>query len=101
MSELEPPEAAAGGDGGVSVFEILPSPLASGSSARLGRLALPGRTPVDTPGYVAMSSRGGIPHLTPDVLNRHTDIAGSYMALEDCMLLVRLLAPPSQLTVQS
>lgn len=81
MSEGEPPEAAGAG---VSVFEVLPSPPASDSSARLGRLALPGRTPIATPGYVAVSSRGAVPHLTPDVLSRHTDIAGSYMALEDC-----------------
>ena len=100
---MEPPEAGGGGGGGgLSVFEILPSPPVSDSSARLGRLALPGRTLIDTPGYVAMSSRGGIPHLTPDVINRHTDIAGSYMALEDCMPPACLPPPPpSQLIVQS
>lgn len=98
MSALEPSEASGGG---LSVFEILPSPPVSDSSARLGRLALPGRRPIDTPGYVAMSSRGGVPHLTPDVINRHTDIVGSYMALEDCMPPAFPWQPPSQLIVQS
>lgn len=55
------------------------------SSARLGRLSLPGRQAIDTPNYTAFASRGTIPHLTPDVLSKHASLPSAYMALEDCM----------------
>ena len=58
----------------------------SSSAARLGRLLLRGRKPVHTPHYVAITSRGVVPHLSHDTMQRHTGIVGAYMALEDCRL---------------
>lgn len=58
---------------------------------RLGSLTLPRLAstalPLPTPNFLAQSSRGVVPHLTPDVLR---DIAGGviegvHFALEDCM----------------
>ncbi|EHA51576.1 tRNA-guanine transglycosylase [Pyricularia oryzae 70-15] len=55
-----------------------------GTGARLGRLSLPGRNPVDTPNFFSGTSRGVVPHLTPDNLRRHADmVRGAYMAFED------------------
>lgn len=51
---------------------------------RLGRLQLPDRTTLDTPSYLAITSRGVVPHLTPDAFARDTKINGVYMGLEDC-----------------
>jgi hypothetical protein len=53
---------------------------------RLGRLTKAGRNAVQTPNYVANTSRGVVPHISPDVLSDHTRIPGVYMALEDCKL---------------
>lgn len=52
--------------------------------ARLGRLTMPSRTALDTPHYVALTSRGVVPHLTPDNTLSETHINGVYVALEDC-----------------
>ncbi len=57
---------------------------AMGSAARLGRLAVAGRKVVETPGFLAITSRGVIPHLTPDVVSEHTQVGGVHLALEDC-----------------
>lgn len=57
---------------------------AGGAAARLGRLIVPDRKPVDTPNFIDTASRGAIPHLTIDVLTKHTEVNGAYMALEDC-----------------
>lgn len=54
------------------------------SSARLGRLCVEGRKAVETPNFLAITSRGSVPHITPDVLSEHTSIEGVYLALEDC-----------------
>lgn len=54
------------------------------TAARLGRLALPGRRTVETPHYLANTSRGVVPHITQDTFVRDTDINGVYVALEDC-----------------
>ncbi|KXJ93451.1 tRNA-guanine(15) transglycosylase-like protein [Microdochium bolleyi] len=57
-----------------------------GTGARLGRLAFPRqrqRLPIDTPNFIAITSRGSVPHMTPDVVTRHTQLGGAYMALED------------------
>ncbi|TLS30565.1 hypothetical protein PpBr36_02389 [Pyricularia pennisetigena] len=55
-----------------------------GAGARLGRLSLPGRNPIDTPNFFSGTSRGVVPHLTPDNLCRHHDmVRGAYMAFED------------------
>ncbi|KAK8047011.1 hypothetical protein PG996_015075 [Apiospora saccharicola] len=64
-------------------FKILQPALEHGLAARVGRLAAANRTPIDTPTFVGVTSRGAIPHLTPDVISKHTDIRVAYMALED------------------
>ncbi|KAI7340821.1 tRNA-guanine transglycosylase [Hortaea werneckii] len=56
----------------------------TGLGPRLGRLKLPNRNRVDTPHYLGVTSRGVIPHLTPDSLSAHTSISGVYVGLEDC-----------------
>jgi hypothetical protein len=59
---------------------------ASECAARLGHLALGGRNPISTPHFIVPTSRGSIPHLSPDNLQKHTDISAVYVPLEDCML---------------
>ena len=68
-----------------TVFELITPAANDGCLARLGRLALPGRRPVETPTYTAITSRGVVPHLTPDNVHKHTSFGAAYMALEDCM----------------
>lgn len=53
---------------------------------RLGRLSLPNRHAIQTPHYLASTSRGVVPHLTPDTFERDTRISGVYVPLEDCKL---------------
>jgi queuine tRNA-ribosyltransferase len=65
-------------------FEILKNALKDGIAARVGRLAFAGRRPIDTPNYIGMTSRGSLPHMTPDNVGRHLQVTGAYMALEDC-----------------
>lgn len=74
-------------------FDILRAVTGNGNAARLGRLVLPDsqRQPVDTPNFFALTSRGVVPHLTPDTIARHVEIPGVYMAMEDCMYQIRAL----------
>ncbi|KAI0099557.1 tRNA-guanine transglycosylase [Hypoxylon sp. NC0597] len=65
------------------MFNILRSITVDKGGPRVGRLALPKRKPIDTPNYIGLTSRGAIPHMTPDVIAKHTELSGSYMALED------------------
>ena len=51
---------------------------------RLGRLSPPGRKAIDTPHYLAITSRGVVPHITQDTFMRDTRISGVYVGLEDC-----------------
>ena len=44
---------------------------------------------IQTPHYVAVTSRGVIPHLSPDVLQKHTRISLMYYGLEDCKFHIR------------
>lgn len=67
-------------------FEILKGAVKNGAAARLGRLAFAGRLPMDTPNYIGITSRGALPHLTPDTVSKHLPATGAYMALEDCEL---------------
>ena len=53
-------------------------------SPRVGRLSLPGRTAIETPHYLGLTSRGVVPHLSQDNFARLSSIAGVYAALEDC-----------------
>lgn len=69
-------------------FEVLKGALRDGVGARLGRLAIAGRAPIDTPNFIGVTSRGTLPHLTPDNIARHLQTTGAYMALEDCKLLL-------------
>lgn len=54
-----------------------------GVAARLGRLALPQRKAIETPNFIAVASRGVVPHLTPDTISRHGSFSAIYMAMED------------------
>jgi queuine tRNA-ribosyltransferase len=65
-------------------FEILKTALKDGATARLGRLAFAGRLPIDTPNFIGVTSRGALPHLTPDNVDKHLQVSGTFMALEDC-----------------
>lgn len=65
-------------------FEVLKSAIIDGSAARLGRLALAGRRGIDTPNYFAVTSRGVVPHMTPDNVAKHLHAGAAYLALEDC-----------------
>ncbi|RDA85076.1 hypothetical protein CP532_3122 [Ophiocordyceps camponoti-leonardi (nom. inval.)] len=66
-----------------NTFRLLSSATSDNSTARLGRLALAGRRIIETPNYAAVTSRGCVPHLTPDSLSKHTSLGAAYMALED------------------
>lgn len=80
------------------VLRPVPPPMAAGETSnftiqkstdsqpgpRLGRLCLPGRKAIDTPHYIAISSRGAVPHLSQDTFAKQTHINGIYVALEDC-----------------
>lgn len=65
-------------------FEVFKAGLVDGTGARLGRLAFSGGRDVDTPDFFAITSRGAVPHVTPDNLTKHVPVQGSYIALEDC-----------------
>jgi len=64
-------------------FDLL-NPMSSEDEPRLGRLNFQGRAPTDTPHYVAVSSRGAVPHLSQDMMRDNTKISAMYAALEDC-----------------
>ncbi|KAH7318694.1 tRNA-guanine(15) transglycosylase-like protein [Stachybotrys elegans] len=66
-----------------TVFQALGSSPTGGISARLGRLSFPGRKVIETPNFTAATSRGVVPHLTPDNIQKHTSLGAAYMALED------------------
>lgn len=59
----------------------------SGTEARLGRLEYTGqrRRPIRTPHYIGISSRGCVPHITPDMMQSETALSSLYVAFEDCM----------------
>ncbi|KAK0635321.1 tRNA-guanine(15) transglycosylase-like protein [Bombardia bombarda] len=66
-------------------FELLKAAVRDGTTvARLGRLALTGcKSVVDTPNYFGLTSRGVVPHVTPDNVSKHLQTNGAYLALED------------------
>lgn len=51
---------------------------------RLGRLSVPGRKSILTPGFLGNTSRGVIPHISQDNFRKSTTLDGVYIALEDC-----------------
>ncbi|KAI1214702.1 tRNA-guanine transglycosylase [Annulohypoxylon truncatum] len=65
------------------MFNVLKSIAVDGRGPRVGRLALPKRKKIDTPNFFGLTSRGAIPHMTPDVIAKYTELNGTYMALED------------------
>ena len=67
------------------MFTIIKS-ASQGLGPRLGRLSVAGRTAVDTPNFLGITSRGVVSHLTQDTLARDTTINGVYVPLEDCKL---------------
>ena len=70
----------------LTMFELLKPAVGEAGVARLGRLAFAGgRRTMQTPNYLAVASRGVIPHLTPDNVTKHTTFDAAYLAIEDCM----------------
>lgn len=59
-------------------------PTTGEDGPRLGTLSMRGRSTVQTPHYLALSSRGAVPHISQDMMQDHTAIMGIYSALEDC-----------------
>jgi queuine tRNA-ribosyltransferase accessory subunit len=66
---------------GMESEEMLKS--TASSLARRSLISLTGKA-IETPHYVAVTSRGVVPHVSPDVLARHTSIKAVYFGLEDC-----------------
>ena len=62
----------------------LQSPNPGPNQPRIGHLSFQDRVPIETPHYVAVSSRGAVPHLSQDMMRGHTRINAMYAALEDC-----------------
>jgi hypothetical protein len=66
-------------------FELLKSSNTV-SNLRNGRLHFPGRQTINTPHYIAITSRGAVSHLSQDTMRDCTAIKGLYVGLEDCEL---------------
>ncbi|EXJ94006.1 hypothetical protein A1O1_02399 [Capronia coronata CBS 617.96] len=62
---------------------VLQHASASEGAARLGQLTLRSRPTIKTPHYIVPTSRGVIPHLSQDNVQKHTKIAAVYLPLED------------------
>lgn len=56
-----------------------------GSKARLGELALKGRDAIETPNFLAVTSRGVMPHISPDAIPSQATFPGVFTAIEDCL----------------
>lgn len=52
---------------------------------RLGRLSVPERKSILTPGFIGNTSRGIIPHISQDNFQKSVDLGGVYVPFEDCM----------------
>ncbi|CAD6572564.1 MAG: hypothetical protein ASARMPRED_005457 [Alectoria sarmentosa] len=61
----------------------LSRPQSDKDEPRVGRLTFQGRSPIDTPHYVAVSSRGAVPHLSQDMMRDSTSTRALYTAVED------------------
>ncbi|KAF2705864.1 tRNA-guanine transglycosylase [Pleomassaria siparia CBS 279.74] len=73
-------------------FALLKS---SGALApRLGRLSLPGRKTILTPGFLGNTSRGAVPHISQDNFRKTTSLLGVYVALEDFVEKIQEKTPP-------
>jgi hypothetical protein len=71
-------------------FTLRQLKLSPQTNLRLGTLLRQGRPPITTPHYVVPTSRGIVPHLSHDILQRHTSISVAHVALEDCKTIVLL-----------
>ena len=68
-----------------SAFIRLSSTTGDGESkARLGELALKGRDAIETPNFLAVTSRGVMPHISPDSIPSQVTFPGVFTAIEDC-----------------
>ncbi|KAH8702116.1 tRNA-guanine transglycosylase family protein [Talaromyces proteolyticus] len=76
-----------------SPFSLL-HPAPSVLAPRVGKFVIPGRKIIQTPHYVAITSRGTIPHLAPDVIREHTSIGSLYLGLEDFLEKAPQATPP-------
>ncbi|GAM36265.1 hypothetical protein TCE0_018r05224 [Talaromyces pinophilus] len=54
-----------------------------GLAARVGKFVLPNRKPIQTPHYITITSRGAVPHISPDIVRNSTSIGSLYVGLED------------------
>ncbi|TVY84056.1 Queuine tRNA-ribosyltransferase accessory subunit [Lachnellula suecica] len=75
-------------------FEILSAFDVGAVGPRLGRLGVKGRRDLETPSFLAISSRGAVSHLSPDVVSAHSQIGGVHMALEDFIERASTGTPP-------
>ncbi|KAF3926735.1 hypothetical protein ABW21_db0205817 [Orbilia brochopaga] len=64
------------------------------SGARIGVLQLSKGFTLHTPNLIAPTSRGVVPHLSPDNLDRNTGVVGVYVALEDFIEKAPQRVPP-------
>ncbi|EED17896.1 tRNA-guanine transglycosylase family protein [Talaromyces stipitatus ATCC 10500] len=67
----------------VTVHSSAASAASSGLAARVGKLILPNRKPIRTPHYITITSRGTVPHISPDIVRNSTAIGSLYVGLED------------------
>ena len=61
--------------------------VSNGLGPRVGQLLRSRRArgaAIDTPHYVATTSRGVVPHVSHDVLQKSTAVSVVYISLEDC-----------------
>lgn len=70
-------------DNNESIIFHVQSPLEA-AGARVGSLTVHNQQTIKTPHYIAISSRGCVPHVTQDNLCRRTGVCGMHVALEDC-----------------
>lgn len=56
------------------------------NQGRSGFLTVPRRPfgRIETPNFLAITSRGTLNHVTPDILQEHLELSGIHLALEDC-----------------
>lgn len=51
---------------------------------RVGQFLRGTHPAINTPHYVATTSRGVVPHVSPDILAKSTAVSAVYIPLEDC-----------------
>lgn len=64
-------------------FRLIPT--TTNNALRSGELMIKGQN-IPTPQFIVPTSRGAVPHITPDVLAKHTSIKAVHFGLEDCKL---------------